>query len=142
MIIKNLTSSTFYSFKILQSINAQTKIIIPLLMPILLVSILPIGIVNQTSSAQQTPINNATTTLTDPNALINQGADLFTSGRFNESIQYFDKALAINPNDEVALDSKGAALYMLGRFNESIQYFDKALAINPNDAYASDTKNL
>jgi Tetratricopeptide repeat len=143
MIIKN-TSYMFHSFKIPQSINAQTKTIILLLIPILLVSILPIAIVNQTSSSaaqQQTPINNATT-LADPNSLVNQGTTLFTSGRFNEAIQVFDKALAINPNDQVALNSKGAALYMSGRFNEAIQFFDKALAINPNDAYASDTKNL
>jgi hypothetical protein len=134
----------FRSFKILQSINAQTKTIILLLMPVLLVSILSIPIVNQTSSAaaqEQTPINNATT-LGDPNALINQGTDLYLSGRFNEAIQYFDRALAINPNDQVALDSKGTALYQSGRFNEAIQYFDRALAINPNDAYASNIKNL
>jgi Tetratricopeptide repeat len=144
MIIKNLTSFMFRSFKILQSINAQTKTIILLLMPVLLVSILSIAIVNQTSlsaAQEQTPINNATT-LADPNALINQGTALYQSERFNEAIQYFDKALAINPDDRVALDGKGAALYMSGRFNEAIQYFDKALAINPDDAYASNTKNL
>jgi len=63
-------------------------------------------------------------------------------GTYNESITYFDKALAINPNDVYALTSKGLAVGGLGKNNESITYFDKALAINPNDVYALSSKGL
>ena len=61
-----------------------------------------------------------------------KGDALVKLGKYNESIQYFDKALAINPKFVRALNDKGVALFVLGKYNESIQYFDKALAINPN----------
>ena len=62
-----------------------------------------------------------------------KGAALLNSGKYNESIAYFDKALTINPNDVTVLANKGIALLGLGKSNESIAYFDKALTINPND---------
>jgi tetratricopeptide (TPR) repeat protein len=65
-----------------------------------------------------------------------KGVALLNSGKYNESIPYFDKALAINPKDFYALYNKGAALLNLQKYNESIPYFDKALAINPKDFYA------
>ena len=52
-------------------------------------------------------------------------------GNYTEAIAYFDKVLAINPNNSLALNNKGAALYGLGIYNESIAYFDKALSVNP-----------
>ena len=45
----------------------------------------------------------------------------------------FYKALAIDPNFELALYSKGVALDNLGKYKEAITYYDKALAIDPND---------
>ena len=54
---------------------------------------------------------------------------------------FFDKALAINPNNTAALNNKGLALAKLGNTNESIVFFDKALEINPNDVYALNNKN-
>jgi tetratricopeptide (TPR) repeat protein len=62
----------------------------------------------------------------------NKGVAMINLGKYNESIAYFDKALAINPKYVGSLDSKGAALFNLGKYNESIAYFDKVLAINPN----------
>jgi tetratricopeptide (TPR) repeat protein len=61
---------------------------------------------------------------------------------YNESIVFFDKALAINPNNTAALNNKGLALAKLGMYNESIVFFDKALAINPNYIRALNNKNL
>jgi tetratricopeptide (TPR) repeat protein len=84
-----------------------------------------------TASLNKTSVQNASS-LTP----YERGAALFNLGKYNESIAYFDKALAINPEDFHALYSKGAALLALGKYNESIAYFDKALAINPKDFYA------
>jgi tetratricopeptide (TPR) repeat protein len=64
-------------------------------------------------------------------ALFHQGIGLLGIGKANESIPYFDKALAIDPKSVSALYFKGAALLRLGKANESIPYFDKALAIQP-----------
>src|SRR5215469_995721 len=68
--------------------------------------------------------------------LDNKGAALFNLGKYNESIAYFDKALAINPNDIISLINKGAALNKLGKYNESIAYFDTVLAKHPANHHA------
>ena len=69
-----------------------------------------------------------------------KGNALLNSGKYNQSIAYFDKALTINPNDVMALNSKGLALYRLGEYNGSISYFNKALAINRNLIIATKEK--
>ena len=56
------------------------------------------------ASAQGQQTNNATADLNQ------QGTDLYMAGRFNEAIQFFDQALAINPNDTYASDTKNLAL--------------------------------
>ena len=58
----------------------------------------------------------------------------------DESIAYFDKALAVDPDNTAALNNKGLALAKLGEYDESIAYFDKALAVDPNDAYSLNNK--
>ena len=73
--------------------------------------------------------------------LNNKGLALAKLGKYNESIVFFNKALAINPNDFTALNNKGLALAKLGMYNESIALYDKALAINPNYVYALNNKN-
>ena len=55
---------------------------------------------------------------------------------------YFDKALAIDPNDQYALGDKGDALNGLGKYKEAITYFDKALTINPSDKNALILKQI
>jgi tetratricopeptide (TPR) repeat protein len=74
-------------------------------------------------------------------ALNYNGSSLAKLGKYNESIVFFDKALAINPNNTAALNNKGLALAKLGKYNESIVFFDKALAINPNYVRALNNKN-
>jgi hypothetical protein len=73
--------------------------------------------------------------------LNDNGSALAKLGKYNESIVFFDKALAINPNNTAALNNKGLALAKLGKYNESIVFFDKALAINPNYVRALNNKN-
>lgn len=56
------------------------------------------------------------------------------------AIQYYDKALSIDPNDKYAVYSKGNALSSLGNYTQAIQSFDKALAIGP--FYTDNVSNL
>jgi tetratricopeptide (TPR) repeat protein len=72
----------------------------------------------------------------DVSALNDKGYELFDSGRYEEAIEYFDRALAIEPANTDILINKGYALISLDRYHEAITYLDKALAIEPNDAYA------
>ena len=52
----------------------------------------------------------------DVDKLITKGNSLYGFGRYEESITYFDKVLAINPNNPNALYNKGQAYYMLGNY--------------------------
>jgi tetratricopeptide (TPR) repeat protein len=58
------------------------------------------------------------------------------------SIDYYDKALAADPNDVYALINKGYALSFLGQNLEAIRYYDKALAIDPNNTIALNGKRM
>ena len=59
--------------------------------------------------ASSSPTTNDTG-LNQVTILNNKGMSLYNSGRFNESITYFDKALVIDPKNVVTLDNKGLAL--------------------------------
>ena len=58
-------------------------------------------------------------------SLIEQGNAAYDEGRSEEAIDYFDQALAVDPENVTALVSKGLALDDLGRTDEAIQYYDK-----------------
>jgi len=64
------------------------------------------------------------------------GCDKYFSGLYSDALEYFDKVIAINPNNAVAWYNKGVALDELKRYDEAIIAYDKAIAINPNDAKA------
>jgi tetratricopeptide (TPR) repeat protein len=62
-------------------------------------------------------------------------------GKHDEAIEYYDKALKINPENELALTYTGLSLTILGKHDEAIEYYDKALKINPENELALDNKN-
>jgi Flp pilus assembly protein TadD len=47
---------------------------------------------------------------TDVKMLTNKGNALDNLGKHQEAIQYYDKALDLEPNDVIALEDKGSAL--------------------------------
>ena len=57
-------------------------------------------------------------------------------GNYTQAIQYYDKALAIDPKNVDALNYKGLALDSLGNYTGAIAYFDKVLAIDPKNVDA------
>ena len=52
----------------------------------------------------------------DTSTLLEKGIALQRLGQYNESIGYYDMALAIDPNNVNALHNKGFALYNLGKY--------------------------
>ncbi len=49
------------------------------------------------------------------------------------AVEYFDRALAIKPDDYDALINKGVTLSQKGDDDAAIEYYDRALAIKPDD---------
>jgi len=54
--------------------------------------------------------------------------------RYNDSLAFFDAALAIDQNFSEAWTAKGVALHNMKRYDEAIKNYDKSLLINPDDA--------
>lgn len=54
--------------------------------------------------------------------------------RYNESLEFFDAALAIDTNFSEAWVAKGVALHNMKRYDEAIRNYDRALLISPGDA--------
>jgi len=61
------------------------------------------------------------------------GAYHLLKGDFDGAIEWFDKALAVNPNDYHAMRQKGVSLSKKGDPDAAIEWFDKALSIRPDD---------
>ena len=72
--------------------------------------------------------------------LFNDGYNLLEQERYEEAITYFDKVLAIDPNDIDALVNKGNSLDELDKHEEAINHYDKVLAIDPDDTDALGNK--
>jgi tetratricopeptide (TPR) repeat protein len=52
------------------------------------------------------------------------------------ALDYADRALALNPDDDIALTSKGWALMDLGKPNEALVELNHAVRVNPSNEYA------
>ena len=61
--------------------------------------------------------------------LIDKGDTLTDLGNYEDAITYYDKALAIDPNNATFLDDKGYSLSKLGKYTDAITYYDKALLL-------------
>ena len=64
----------------------------------------------------------------------------YYNNNLDESVQYFDKDIEINPQDAVAWNNKGVALDDLGRYEEAIAAYDRAIEINSQLAEAWNNK--
>ena len=54
------------------------------------------------------------------------------AGRYEESVQTFDKAIDIDPVFDPPWNGKGEALYHLGRFEDALQSLNRALDLEPH----------
>lgn len=63
-----------------------------------------------------------------------QGIILSRSGKYQEAIALFDKAIKINPNYFDAWHNRGNALFDLEAYEEALNAYEKAIQINGKDA--------
>ncbi len=73
------------------------------------------------------------TMLTKEKILIHKGIDMVKRGLYEKAIEYYDRALEINPSSSDAWNNKGVALYNLSRVEEALECYERALDANPNN---------
>lgn len=72
----------------------------------------------------------------------NIGADLQNQGQYMESIEYFNKAITIDPNVSKFWLDKGNSFYSLQMFNDAITCYDNAINADQNNSFAFCNKGL
>lgn len=72
----------------------------------------------------------------DFSTLSSLGNLYFESAQYDEAIQIYDKALAVNPLCANCLNDRGLALFYTGDPESALESFDKAIALAPGFAHA------
>jgi tetratricopeptide (TPR) repeat protein len=67
----------------------------------------------------------------DPQYQYNVGLVYIQSDRLDDAIKYFNKALSLRPNFDLALNALGLTYFMKGEFQKAAGHFEKCLAISP-----------
>jgi tetratricopeptide (TPR) repeat protein len=68
---------------------------------------------------------------------LNKLANELRDWKYSEhALEHANRALALNPQDDIALTSKGWALIDLGKAQEAISPLEEATKANPNNEYA------
>lgn len=65
-----------------------------------------------------------------------KGLDLYNEEKFNDSLQAYNRALELDPNDSEAWNNKGIDEGLLGRYDDALVSFGNAVAINESYAEA------
>jgi tetratricopeptide (TPR) repeat protein len=71
--------------------------------------------------------------------LIQKGIELRKSGKHEDSIRAFQKAIELDPKNVIAWREKGTALAWAGKYDDALETYNKTLEIDPNDI---DTLNV
>jgi Flp pilus assembly protein TadD len=66
----------------------------------------------------------------------NAGFACFKLGQYEEAVEWFQKAIAVDPNRSVAYLNLGDAYLQLGKKAEARQAFEKYLELQPNSKAA------
>jgi predicted O-linked N-acetylglucosamine transferase (SPINDLY family) len=69
----------------------------------------------------------------DVNNLNNLAAALVDQGRYEESIRYLERVLAIDPKHDGALANLSTIYLKLGRFDEAVEIKERQLSIDPDN---------
>ena len=64
------------------------------------------------------------------------GVACYQSGKLDEALASFDKALSLEPDDAGVYSNRGAVLKGLKRLDEALDSYDKALSLQPGSAVA------
>jgi tetratricopeptide (TPR) repeat protein len=69
----------------------------------------------------------------DPNSHLKLGSSLYTNeDRYDDAMQLFEHARALNPDHAITYNNIGATMYDQGYTEEAMAHFDKSIALWPN----------
>jgi tetratricopeptide (TPR) repeat protein len=63
--------------------------------------------------------------------LNDEGVSHHSQGEFETAVEFFDKALKLDPSIVAAWSNRGLALSKLGRYDEAIESYDQAIELFP-----------
>ena len=69
--------------------------------------------------------------------LVAKGKSFLEDGKFDEALDFFERALLLNQDDPDLWNHKGIVLRSMGRYEEAMECFNKSLKIDPRDKNAS-----
>jgi len=61
-----------------------------------------------------------------------KGWELHCAGKYESAIDYFNKAINLNPRHALAINNKGLSLRRLGKFDEALECFNQAIMTTPD----------
>ncbi len=62
-----------------------------------------------------------------------EGDKQYAIGNFGKAIEFYTKAISINPNSTKAYNSRGVAYYELKNYRSAISDYTKAISVDPNN---------
>lgn len=102
----------------------------------------PVNLQQSSGSQKELPENDAlsaapsNTTQENETQWFKVGVTRFNQGRYEESLQAYDKVLQINQQNAAAWNNKGIVQGLLGKYDSALQSFLKATSINSSFAEA------
>ena len=73
---------------------------------------------------------------------VKYGEDMANASRIEEALQYFEKAIQLNPKNDFAWGDRGLILDKQGKTEESLASFSKAIEIDPKNSITWHNKGL
>ncbi len=78
----------------------------------------------------------ACATLSTADSFVAQGKEVAKEKKYEEALAYYEKALAVEPNNTSALYNAGVACAKLARNDKAIEYFQKTISSGDRDNYS------
>ena len=70
------------------------------------------------------------------NDFFNKGVEYGKEGKYEEALEYLNKAIEKYPNDHRFFSNRSLTCFFLSQFNEALEDAEKAISINPEKVFA------